>query len=220
MYNKIIKKEAKISLIGLGYVGLPIALEFARVAQVIGFDIKADRVGLMKKNIDPSKELDASAFEGTDIEFTADADDLKNANFHIIAVPTPIDEYREPDLRPVLAACHTVGQVLKKDDYVVFESTVYPGCTEDDCVPILEAESGLKMGKDFKIGFSPERINPGDKVHTLTNTVKIVSGNDEEALENIATTHTILQKDARLPCYKRRKLQKATYLQICSNMQS
>jgi len=192
MYTRILKKEARISLIGLGYVGLPIALEFAKKAKVIGFDIKEERVELMKTGIDPSKEIDSAAFENTDISFTSNPDDLKQANFHIVAVPTPIDEYKEPDLRPVLSACHTVGKALKKGDYVVFESTVYPGCTEDDCLPILEKESGLKIGLDFKLGFSPERINPGDKVHTLTNTVKIVSGNDEEALENIANVYELV----------------------------
>jgi UDP-N-acetyl-D-galactosamine dehydrogenase len=192
MFNKIINKEAKISLIGLGYVGLPIALEFSKKASVIGFDIKSDRIELMKKNIDPSKELETEAFTGTDILFTSNAEDLKKAHFHIVAVPTPIDEYREPDLRPLLAACHTVGKVLKKGDYVVFESTVYPGCTEDDCLPILENESGLKVGTDFKIGFSPERINPGDKQHTLINTLKIVSGCDAESLDEIAKVYELV----------------------------
>ncbi len=194
MYQKIINKQAKISLIGLGYVGLPIALEFAKKALVIGYDIKKERIELMRKAIDPSKELAPSAFDHTEIEFTANPQDLRKANFHIIAVPTPIDEYKEPDLRPVLSACQTVGKILKKGDYVVFESTVYPGCTEDDCVPILEQESGLKLGIDFKVGFSPERINPGDKVHTLINTVKIVSGNDDEALDNIAKIYKLVIK--------------------------
>jgi UDP-N-acetyl-D-galactosamine dehydrogenase len=194
MYKRLLDKDAKISLIGLGYVGLPIALEFAKKVSVIGFDIKSDRIELMKKGIDPSKEIDKKTFENSDIEFTCQVDDLKRANFHIVAVPTPIDEYKEPDLRPVIAACHTVGKALKKGDYVVFESTVYPGCTEDDCVPILEQDSGLKMGKDFKVGFSPERINPGDKVNTLTNTVKIVSGNDAEALDNIAKVYELVIK--------------------------
>lgn len=194
MYNKIKNKEELISVIGLGYVGLPIALEFARVAKVVGFDIKPERVVLMKKGIDPSKELEKQEFEGCNIEFTANAEDVKKARFHIVAVPTPIDEYNQPDLGPVLAASKTVGKVLKKGDYVVFESTVYPGCTEEDCVPVLEEMSGLKMGQDFKVGFSPERINPGDKVHTLTTITKVVSGNDDEALENIAQIYEMVIK--------------------------
>lgn len=192
MYNKIKNKEAIISVIGLGYVGLPIALEFAKYAKVIGFDIKPDRIDLMKNNIDPSKELEASDFEGCDILFTSNAEDLKKANFHIVAVPTPIDDHKQPDLKPVLSASKTVGQALKKGDYVVFESTVYPGCTEEDCIPILEKVSGLKFIDDFKVGFSPERINPGDKVHTLTSITKVVSGNDAEALENIAQTYELV----------------------------
>jgi len=194
MYSQVKNRQAKISVIGLGYVGLPIALEFAKKASVIGFDIKSDRVELMKKGIDPSKELEAEEFEGCDILFTANAEDLKDANFHIVAVPTPIDKYNRPDLTPVLAASKTVGKALKKGDYVVFESTVYPGCTEEDCVPILEQESGLKMGEDFKVGFSPERINPGDKVHTLTTITKVVSGSDDEALDNIAKIYEIVIK--------------------------
>ena len=194
MYNQIKSKEAKISVIGLGYVGLPIALEFAKQTAVIGFDIKQDRVDLMKQNIDPSKELEEHEFEGCDIKFTANAEDLKEAQFHIVAVPTPIDSHNQPDLTPVISASTTVGRALKKGDYVVFESTVYPGCTEEDCVPILEQESGLKMGIDFKVGFSPERINPGDKVHTLTSITKVVSGNDDESLENIAQVYEMVIK--------------------------
>ena len=194
MYTKIQNKQATISVIGLGYVGLPIALEFARKAKVIGFDIKPERVALMKKGIDPSKELESADFEGCDITFTSNAEDLKNANFHIVAVPTPIDDHNQPDLKPVLSASKTVGLALKKNDYVVFESTVYPGCTEEDCVPILEKVSGLKFGDDFKVGFSPERINPGDKVHTLTSITKVVSGNDAEALDNIAKVYEMIIK--------------------------
>lgn len=194
MYNKIVNKEAYISVIGLGYVGLPIALEFARKAKVVGFDIKQERVDLMKKGIDPSKELESNEFEGCDIEFTANADDIKKANFHIVAVPTPIDDHNQPDLKPVISASKTVGAALKKGDYVVFESTVYPGCTEEDCVPILEEVSGLKFGRDFKVGFSPERINPGDKVHTLTTITKVVSGNDDLALDNIAKVYELVIK--------------------------
>jgi len=194
MYKKILSKEAKISVIGLGYVGLPIALEFARKTSVIGFDIKPNRVELMKNGIDPSKELDSKAFKGADIEFTHTIEDLRRASFHIVAVPTPIDEHNLPDLKPLLSACHTVGKILKKGDYVVFESTVYPGCTEDDCVPVLEHESGLKFVTDFKVGFSPERINPGDKVNTLTTIKKVTSGCDAESAENIAKVYEMVIK--------------------------
>ena len=194
MFEQIVTKEKKIAVIGLGYVGLPIALEFAKKASVIGFDIKPDRIELMKKHIDPSKEIGSLEFDGTDIKFTAEIEDLKQAHFYIIAVPTPIDRYQQPDLIPLLKACHTVGKVLKKGDYVVFESTVYPGCTEEDCVPILEKESGLKFISDFKAGFSPERINPGDKNHTLTSIVKVVSGCDKESLEEIAKTYELIIK--------------------------
>lgn len=194
MFTQIKNKQAKISVIGLGYVGLPIALEFAKKASVIGFDIKPERIELMKKGIDPSKELESAAFEGCDIQFTANPDELKNANFYIVAVPTPIDDHNQPDLTPVISASKTVGRALKKGDYVVFESTVYPGCTEEDCVPILEELSGLKFGIDFKVGFSPERINPGDKVHTLTTITKVVSGNDAVALENIAKIYEMVIK--------------------------
>jgi UDP-N-acetyl-D-galactosamine dehydrogenase len=194
MFEKIKNKESKISVIGLGYVGLPIALEFARKASVIGFDIKPERIELMKKGIDPSNEIEAHEFNGCDIHFTANAEDLQLANFHIVAVPTPIDKHNQPDLTPLLAATRTVGKHLKKGDYVVYESTVYPGCTEEDCVPILEELSGLKMGPDFKVGFSPERINPGDKVHTLTTITKVVSGSDAEALENIARIYEMVIK--------------------------
>jgi UDP-N-acetyl-D-galactosamine dehydrogenase len=194
MYEKLIKKETKLSVIGLGYVGLPIALEFARKLKVVGFDIKSERVDLMKKGIDPSNELTAEAFKGTDIVLTSDPADLKEASFHIIAVPTPTNIYNLPDLTPVLKASETVGKVLKKGDYVVYESTVYPGCTEEDCIPVLEKFSNLTFGKDFKVGFSPERINPGDTNHTLTKIVKVTSGCDEEASENIAKTYELIIK--------------------------
>jgi UDP-N-acetyl-D-galactosamine dehydrogenase len=194
MYSKLINKETKISLIGLGYVGLPIALEFAKHIPVIGFDIKPDRVELMKKGIDPSNELTSEAFKGADILFTSDPEDLRQASFHIIAVPTPTNIYNLPDLTPVLKASETVGKILKKGDYVVYESTVYPGCTEEDCVPVLERYSQLKFCKDFKVGFSPERINPGDQNHTLTKIVKVTSGCDAEAAENIAKVYEIIIK--------------------------
>ncbi|HEX7585551.1 MAG TPA: nucleotide sugar dehydrogenase [Prolixibacteraceae bacterium] len=189
MLPKLLDKQKRIALIGLGYVGLPIALEFARKMAVIGFDINDKRVQKMKKGIDPSKELASEVFENTDITFTSNPEDLRQASFFIVAVPTPIDEYNQPDLRPLISASITVGKVLKKGDYVVYESTVYPGCTEEDCLPVLEDESGLKCGYDFKVGYSPERINPGDKVHTLTNTIKIVSGCDAESLEVIAQVY-------------------------------
>lgn len=192
IYNKLIEKEAKLCVIGLGYVGLPIALEFAKSIKVIGFDIKADRVELMKKNIDPSEELESSAFENTDIEYTANPAEIAEASFYIVGVPTPIDTHNLPDLTPLLAATRTVGKVLKKGDYVVYESTVYPGCTEEDCIPLLEELSGLKFREDFKVGFSPERINPGDRNHTLQSVVKVVSGCDDESLDNIAKVYELV----------------------------
>jgi len=194
MIERLLSKETKLSVIGLGYVGLPIALEFARKMPVIGFDIKPDRVDLMKKGIDPSNELEKEAFEGCDIMFTSNPEDLKDATFHVVAVPTPINKHNLPDLTPLLSATATVGKVLKKGDYVVFESTVYPGCTEEDCVPVLEKESGLKFNKDFKVGYSPERINPGDKEHTLTKILKIVSGSDDEALETVSGVYESIIK--------------------------
>jgi len=192
MYNKLLKKETKLSLIGLGYVGLPIALEFAKKIRVVGFDIKPERVALMKKGIDPSNELKPEAFKNTDILFTSDPKDLREASFHIIAVPTPTNIYNLPDLTPVLKASETVGKILKKGDYVVYESTVYPGCTEEDCLPVLERFSKLKCGTDFKVGFSPERINPGDQNHTLTKIVKVTSGCDAESAENIAKVYELI----------------------------
>ena len=192
IYENLLEKKATLAVIGLGYVGLPIALEFAKKIKVIGFDINSDRVDMMKNNIDPSNELEAADFEGTDISFTANIDDLKLANFYIVAVPTPVDNHKVPDLKPVLSASKTVGQVLSKGDYVVYESTVYPGCTEEDCLPVLEAESGLTLGQDFKIGYSPERINPGDKENTLASIVKVASGSDEDAAENIVKTYELV----------------------------
>ncbi len=189
IYDRLKNKETKIAVIGLGYVGLPIALEFAKTMKVVGFDINQKRVDMMKNNIDPSEELDSLAFEGCDIEFTANIDDLKDSTFYVVAVPTPINSHKLPDLTPLLGASKTVGQVLKKGDYVVFESTVYPGCTEEDCIPVLEELSGLKFKEDFKVGYSPERINPGDTKHTLTNVIKVVSGCCDESLEQIAKVY-------------------------------
>ncbi|MBX2949615.1 MAG: nucleotide sugar dehydrogenase [Crocinitomicaceae bacterium] len=192
IYDKLVAKESKLAVIGLGYVGLPIALEFAKKIKVVGFDINQGRVDLMKQGIDPSNELVKEDFANSDITFTADLNDLKDVEFFIVAVPTPIDDSNLPDLKPLLGASRTVGQVLKKGDYVVFESTVYPGCTEEDCIPILEEQSGLKFHTDFKVGYSPERINPGDKQHTLQNVVKVVSGCDDESLDQIAKTYELV----------------------------
>lgn len=192
IYDTLLKKETALSVIGLGYVGLPIALEFARKIKVIGFDIRQDRVEMMQRGVDPSRELPDEAFKGCDIVFTSDLNDLKGASFHIIAVPTPIDDSNMPDLTPLIRASESVGKILKKGDYVVYESTVYPGATEEDCVPVLEKMSGLKFPHDFKVGYSPERINPGDKVNTLTSVVKVVSGCDSESLGQVAKTYELV----------------------------
>lgn len=190
MFTALSQQQKAISVIGLGYVGLPLALELAKKFQVIGFDISEERVALMRQGIDPSEELKADAFADKNITFTSEAADLKAAHFHIVAVPTPVDEHRIPDLTALRKASITVGQALKKGDYVVYESTVYPGATEEDCLPILEAESGLSMtNDDFKLGYSPERINPGDKEHTVDKILKVVSGSDEESLEEIAQVY-------------------------------
>lgn len=194
MYQDLIEKKSKLAVIGLGYVGLPIALEFARKISVIGFDINQQRIELMRQGIDPSNELEKEAFEGCDIHFTNSLDELREAKFFIVAVPTPVDEHNVPDLTPVLRASETVGKVVKKGDYVVFESTVYPGCTEEDCLPVIEKLSGLKNVTDFKLGYSPERINPGDKNHTLATIVKVVSGCDAESLDVIARVYELVVK--------------------------
>lgn len=195
MYDQLVNKQAKLAVIGLGYVGLPIALEFARKIEVIGFDINAKRVEMMRNHVDPSGELVAADFDGCDITFTDSLDVLREATFFIVAVPTPIDEHAQPDLRPLLGASSSVGKVLKKGDYVVFESTVYPGCTEDDCIPVMEKHSGLSFANgDFKVGYSPERINPGDKEHTLSSIVKVVAGCDAGSLEDIAKTYELVVK--------------------------
>lgn len=192
MYQQILNKETKVALIGLGYVGLPIALAFARKVSVIGFDINEKRLEMMRNKIDPSEELEASEFEGCDITFTSSIEELKKATFFIIAVPTPIDEHNLPDLKPLIGASTTVGKALKKGDVVVYESTVYPGCTEEDCIPVLEEVSGLKFMDDFKVGYSPERINPGDKEHTLSKITKVVSGCDAESLDLVADVYRIV----------------------------
>lgn len=192
MFAALKNKEKKIAIVGLGYVGLPLAMGFADKLSVIGYDINEDRLAKLREGIDPNGELDSSQWKGKDIEFTSSVDKLKEASFYVIAVPTPIDQHNEPDLTPLLLATRTVASVLDPGDYVVYESTVYPGCTEEDCVPLLEEISGLKCKQDFKIGYSPERINPGDKVHTLQNTVKIVSGCDDEALSEIKQVYGLV----------------------------
>jgi UDP-N-acetyl-D-galactosamine dehydrogenase len=194
LYDRLLQKEAKLAVIGLGYVGLPIALAFARKVKVVGFDINQKRVDMMRRGEDPSNEIPPEEFKGCDIHFTADIEELRSAQFFIVAVPTPIDQQNIPDLGPLLGATRTVGQVLKKGDYVVYESTVYPGCTEEDCVPLLERLSNLKFVDDFKVGYSPERINPGDKEHTLETIVKVTSGCDAESADIVARTYELVVK--------------------------
>ncbi|MBQ2890177.1 MAG: nucleotide sugar dehydrogenase [Clostridia bacterium] len=193
LYEKIIAKEESVSLVGLGYVGMPIAVAYAeKGVNVIGFDLNKAKIDLYKSGVDPTKEVGDEAIKNSTVYFTSDEEDLKKAKFHIVAVPTPVNTDHTPDLTPVVGASEIVGRNLTKGSYVVFESTVYPGCTEDVCIPILEKESGLKCGVDFKVGYSPERINPGDKVHRLENIKKIVSGCDEEALEIIKAVYDIV----------------------------
>lgn len=192
MYKSLLDKKNKLAVIGLGYVGLPIALEFAKKLSVIGFDISEERIKLMKQGIDPSQEIDKEGFSDCDILFTSDIEVLRQADFYIVAVPTPVDDHKIPDLISLQKASETIGKVIKKGNYVVFESTVYPGCTEEECLPIIEKLSGLKNCLDFKIGYSPERINPGDKDHSLPNIIKVVSGCDEESLNVIAKVYELV----------------------------
>lgn len=193
LYEKIRVNEEKISLVGLGYVGMPIAIEFAkRGVKVIGYDLNKAKIDIYKSGVDPTHEVGDAEIRNTTVEFTADETRLRDAKFHIVAVPTPVNDDHTPDLTPVESASRILGRNLTKGSIVVFESTVYPGVTEDVCVPILEKESGLKCGEDFKIGYSPERINPGDKVHRLNTITKIVSGMDEESLDTIAKVYEIV----------------------------
>ena len=193
LFDKLLKKEEKLSLIGLGYVGMPIAVEFAnKGVNVIGFDLNKTKIELYKSGIDPTKEVGNDAIKKTTVDFTSDEKRLREAKFHIVAVPTPVNLDHTPDLKPVVGASTILGRNLTKGSIVVYESTVYPGCTEDVCIPILEKESGLKCGRDFKIGYSPERINPGDKVHRLQNIHKIVSGIDKETLSEIKKVYDIV----------------------------
>ena len=192
LYDRIVTKEESISLVGLGYVGMPIAVAFAKKVNVIGFDLNAAKIDLYKAGIDPTHEVGDEAIKGTTVPFTADEKELQKATFHIVAVPTPVNQDHTPDLSPVEGASEILGRNLTKGSIVVFESTVYPGVTEDVCVPILERESGLKCGIDFKVGYSPERINPGDKIHRLENIRKIVSGMDEDALTEIKNVYDLV----------------------------
>lgn len=189
MVNALRTKEKAIAVLGLGYVGLPIALEFAKLFRVIGYDTSADRVARLQRSEDPSREMPPDAFAHVDITFTADPAALKGASFFVVTVPTPVDAHKVPDLKPLQRASEEIGRALKRGDYVVYESTVYPGCTEDDCLPLLEQHSGLTLGTDFKIGYSPERINPGDKVRTLPTICKIVAGSDAEATQTLANVY-------------------------------
>lgn len=192
LYEKILAGEEKLSLVGLGYVGMPIAVAFARKIQVIGYDLNERKIQLYRSGVDPTREVGDEVIRNTKVEFTSDETKLREAKFHIVAVPTPVNDDRTPDLRPVEGASRVLGRNLTRGSVVVFESTVYPGVTEEICVPILEAESGLKCGVDFKIGYSPERINPGDKVHRLETITKIVSGMDEETLDVVAKVYELV----------------------------
>ncbi|MBL7795682.1 MAG: nucleotide sugar dehydrogenase [Saprospiraceae bacterium] len=216
MYDQLKNKKKTLAVVGLGYVGLPIALAFARKFRVIGFDINQSRIAAMQARQDPSHELESDAFEGADITFTANPDDLKAAHFFIIAVPTDVDAHKVPDLTPLKKASATVGRALKRGDYVIYESTVYPGCTEEDCQPILEQESSLTAVKDFKVGYSPERISPGDKTRTVTDILKIVSGCDADALENIAQIYGEIIKAG---VYKASSIKVAEAAKVIENTQ-
>lgn len=216
LYDEIINKNAKISLVGLGYVGMPIAVAFAKKVDVIGFDINEEKIKLYKNGIDPTKEVGNDVIKNTTIEFTNDEAKLRDAKFHIVAVPTPVKADRTPDLTPVKAATKTLGRNLTKGSIVVFESTVYPGVTEEICVPILEKESGLKYGVDFKVGYSPERINPGDQEHRLETIIKVVSGQDEETLNIVAKVYELVV-DAGV--YKAESIKVAEAAKVIENAQ-
>ncbi|WP_371872083.1 nucleotide sugar dehydrogenase [Tetragenococcus halophilus] len=216
LYERIKNKEDKVALIGLGYVGMPIAVAFAKKANVIGFDVNEEKVALYNEGIDPTKEVGDKAIKETTVEFTSDETKLQEAKFHIVAVPTPVTTDHTPDLNPVKSACKTVGQNLSNGSIIVFESTVYPGVTEEVCIPILEKESGLKCGKDFKVGYSPERINPGDKVHRLETIIKVVAGMDDEALENIAQVYELV---ADAGVYRAENIKVAEAAKVIENSQ-
>lgn len=216
LYEDIVNKKEKISLVGLGYVGMPIAVAFSKKADVIGFDIKKKKVELYKNGVDPTREVGDEAIRNCNVYFSCDENKLKEAKFHIIAVPTPVKEDHTPDLAPVESASRTLGRNLTKGSIVVYESTVYPGVTEDVCIPILEKESGLKCGVDFKVGYSPERINPGDKVHRLETITKIVSGMDEETLEEVAKVYELVVEAG---VYKAESIKVAEAAKVIENSQ-
>ncbi len=216
IYEGILNRKEKISLIGLGYVGMPIAVAFAKKVDVIGFDVNRNKIELYKNGIDPTKEVGNEVILKTTVDFTSDETRLREAKFHIVAVPTPVKDDHTPDLTPVESASHTLGRNLTKGSIVVFESTVYPGVTEDVCVPILEQESGLKCGVDFKVGYSPERINPGDKIHRLETIIKVVSGQDEETLDTIAKVYELVVEAG---VYKAQSIKVAEAAKVIENSQ-
>jgi UDP-N-acetyl-D-galactosamine dehydrogenase len=216
LYEKLLSGEEKLSLVGLGYVGMPIAVAYAKKIKVVGYDFNAQKVELYKKGIDPTREVGNDAIKETTVEFTADPEKLRECKFHVVAVPTPVNDDHTPDLSPVEGASHTLGKYLTKGSVVVYESTVYPGVTEDICVPILEQESGLKCGVDFKVGYSPERINPGDKVHRLDTITKIVSGMDEETLDTVAKVYSLV---ALAGVYKAQSIKVAEAAKVIENSQ-
>jgi UDP-N-acetyl-D-galactosamine dehydrogenase len=216
LYQKIINRQEKISLVGLGYVGMPIAIAFAKKAEVIGFDVNTAKIELYKSGIDPTNEVGNEAILNTTVEFTSDEKKLREAKFHIVAVPTPVNKDHTPDLSLVESASHTLGRNLAKGSIVVYESTVYPGVTEDICMPILEKVSGLKCGVDFKIGYSPERINPGDKKHRLETIVKIVSGMDQETLDTVANVYELVVEAG---VYRAKSIKVAEAAKVIENSQ-
>ena len=216
LYEKLLAGEEKLSLVGLGYVGMPIAVAYAKKIKVVGYDFNAAKVELYKKGIDPTREVGDEAIKNTSVDFTADPEKLRECKFHVVAVPTPVNDDHTPDLSPVEGASHTLGKYLTKGSIVVYESTVYPGVTEDICVPILEQESGLKCGVDFKVGYSPERINPGDKVHRLDTITKIVSGMDEETLEEVANVYSLV---ALAGVYRAQSIKVAEAAKVIENSQ-
>lgn len=216
LYSKILEKEEYIAVVGMGYVGLPIAVSFARKVNVIGFDINEEKIASYKKGIDPTKELGDEIIRNTNVFFTSDEKELRKAKFIIVAVPTPVDCKHVPNLTPVISASEIVGRNLSKKSIVVYESTVYPGCTEDECIPILEKNSGMKCGSDFKVGYSPERINPGDKKHPLESIVKIVSGMDAETLDEIDAVYNIILEAGT---YRASNIKTAEAIKVVENSQ-